>query len=575
MTNNPIATATDRNQDTYDRLYVSLLDNLGALQILIAICGNDRQRYAIIDRYENELSSVAQCLRASLNPKEPSLKRAIETAVAQATPRLDHIFIASVTGAEQLDSTSLPQFFGYLQWTREGLRSLTMPIVLWLPDHLLPRIAKQSPDFWSWRNGVFIFEPEPETSPDQSSPLDTATPAIGSRSLPPETRDTPLLFSIAQLEDSLARAITQWGAESQNLAPLYAQVGAAYKDRFQAGECVDREQEVARSEALLKKAIDLQTEQPQPLATSLNNLAELYRSMGRYEEALPLYQRSLSIREEQLGANHPDTATSLNNLAELYYYMGRYEEALPLFQRSLSIREEQLGANHPDTATSLNNLAALCYSMGRYEEALPLYQRSLSIREEQLGANHPDTANSLNNLAELYYYMGRYEEALPLYQRSLSICEEQLGANHPDTATTLNNLAGLYDSMGRYEEALPLYQRSLSIREEQLGANHPDTATSFNNLAGLYRSMGRYEEALPLYQRSLSIWEEQLGANHPNTADSLFNLAVLYHQTQRRTDALTTLQRAIKIYKQKLGNDHPTTKAALSWLEVIEDAKLD
>ena len=359
MTDNPIATVTDRNQDTYDRLYVSLLDNLGALQILIAICGNDRQRYAIIDRYENELSSVAQCLRASLNPKEPSLKRAIETAVAQATPRLDHIFIASVTGAEQLDSTSLPQFFGYLQWTREGLRSLPMPIVLWLPDHLLPRIAKQSPDFWSWRNGVFIFEPEPETNPDQSSPLDTATPAIGSRSRSSETRDTPLLFSIAQLEDSLARAITQWGAESQNLAPLYAQVGAAYKDRFQAGECVDREQEVARSKALLKKAIDLQTEQPQPLATSLNDLAGLYRSMGRYEEALPLYQRSLSICEEQLGANHPYTATSLFNLAVLYHQTQRPTDALTTLQRAIKIYRQTLGNDHPNTKAALSWLEVI------------------------------------------------------------------------------------------------------------------------------------------------------------------------------------------------------------------------
>ena len=33
--------------------------------------------------------------------------------------------------------------------------------------------------------------------------------------------------------------------------------------------------------------------------------------MGRYEEALPLYQRSLGIREQALGANHPDTAGSL------------------------------------------------------------------------------------------------------------------------------------------------------------------------------------------------------------------------------------------------------------------------
>lgn len=37
----------------------------------------------------------------------------------------------------------------------------------------------------------------------------------------------------------------------------------------------------------------------------------------KYDEALPLYERSLSIRKGVLGSNHPDVANSLNNLAEL------------------------------------------------------------------------------------------------------------------------------------------------------------------------------------------------------------------------------------------------------------------
>ncbi len=41
------------------------------------------------------------------------------------------------------------------------------------------------------------------------------------------------------------------------------------------------------------------------LPLSLNNLASLYHSQGRYDEAEPLYQRSLAIREKALGENHP------------------------------------------------------------------------------------------------------------------------------------------------------------------------------------------------------------------------------------------------------------------------------
>ena len=54
------------------------------------------------------------------------------------------------------------------------------------------------------------------------------------------------------------------------------------------------------------------------MATSLNNLAGLYDSLGDYAKAEPLYKRALAIWEKALGPDHPDVATSLNNLAALY-----------------------------------------------------------------------------------------------------------------------------------------------------------------------------------------------------------------------------------------------------------------
>ena len=48
--------------------------------------------------------------------------------------------------------------------------------------------------------------------------------------------------------------------------------------------------------------------------------------MGRYEEAEPLYRQAMEIRRTALGEEHPDFATSLNNLAELHRAMGRSED---------------------------------------------------------------------------------------------------------------------------------------------------------------------------------------------------------------------------------------------------------
>jgi CHAT domain-containing protein len=165
------------------------------------------------------------------------------------------------------------------------------------------------------------------------------------------------------------------------------------------------------------------------VATSLNNLALLYRAQGNYEAAEPLFQRSLRIRETALGPEHPDVATSLNNLALLYRAQGNYEAAEPLFQRALRIYETALGPEHPDVATSLNNLAALYDDQGNYEAAEPLYQRALQIYETALGTDHPRVALSLNNLAALYSAQGNVAEAVSYLARGLAVQEQHLEVN--------------------------------------------------------------------------------------------------------------------------------------------------
>ena len=103
------------------------------------------------------------------------------------------------------------------------------------------------------------------------------------------------------------------------------------------------------------------------------------------------------MRQQLLGDNHPHVATSLNNLAALYYSQGRYTEAEPLYLEALDLYKRLLGDNHPDVAQSLNNLAYLYNSQGRYTEAEPLYLEAINIFRERLGENHPHTQTVYQN----------------------------------------------------------------------------------------------------------------------------------------------------------------------------------
>ena len=82
-----------------------------------------------------------------------------------------------------------------------------------------------------------------------------------------------------------------------------------------------------------------------------------------------MYQRALEIREQMLGAQHPDTATSLNNLANLYRKQEKYELAEPLYQRAISIFERTFGDEHPNTRAGRRNYVILLRAMGHEEEA--------------------------------------------------------------------------------------------------------------------------------------------------------------------------------------------------------------
>ncbi|HWO20054.1 MAG TPA: tetratricopeptide repeat protein [Kofleriaceae bacterium] len=305
------------------------------------------------------------------------------------------------------------------------------------------------------------------------------------------------------------------------------------------------------------------------VAASLNNLGLLYQEQGAYARTEPLLVRALAIWEKALGAMHPDVAASLNNLAGLYQAQGAYARAEPLLVRALAIWEKALGAMHPDVAVSLNNLAMLYLDQGAYVRAEPLLARALAIREKSLGAMHPDVATSLNNLAALYQAQGAYARAEPLYVRALAILEKALGAMHPDVALSLNNLAALYEAQSTYARAEPLYVRALAILEKTLGAMHPNVALSLNNLAALYREQGAYARAEPLLDRALAIREKTLGAMHPDVANSLDNLALLYKTQGAYARAEPLYVRALAIREKTLGAMHPDVAISLNNLATV------
>ena len=305
------------------------------------------------------------------------------------------------------------------------------------------------------------------------------------------------------------------------------------------------------------------------VATILNNLAMLYLSLGNYAQAEPMCKRALRIMKRSFGFGHPNVAVSLNNLAGVYHGLGDYVKAEALYKRALAINEKAFGSEHPDVATNLNNLAGLYRDLGEYAKAASLYKRGLAICEKVLGPEHPHVARSLHNLAALYRSVGYYAEAKPMYKRALKITKKALGPEHPDVATCLNGLAGVCHLLADYAKAEVLYKEALTIYENVLGPEHPSVTTSLNNLALLYLSLGNYTKAASLCKRALAIDEKILGPEHPDVATSLNNLAALYLQLEDYAKAESLYKRALAIDEKILGPEHPGVAGSLQDLAAL------
>ena len=212
----------------------------------------------------------------------------------------------------------------------------------------------------------------------------------------------------------------------------------------------------------------------------------------------------MAIDEKTLGPEHPVIATALNNLAALYRTIGRYAEAEQLYKRTLAIYEKAFGPEHPGVAIALHNLAALYFTTGRYAEAEQLYKRALAIGEKVVGPEHPGVATAVNNLAALYKTTGRYAEAEPLCRRALPIAKSsgnpallfEVQSNYSDLLKKQNNPeAAIFFGKQAVNTTQGLRANVSKLGKETLKSYTETVAQVYKRLANLLIEEGRLAEA--------------------------------------------------------------------------------
>lgn len=334
------------------------------------------------------------------------------------------------------------------------------------------------------------------------------------------------------------------------------------------------------------------------VASSINQLAFLYRMSGRYEEAFPLYQRSnelaaeiwgtrswqygmtqlglgvtqrglgnfaearttletaLEVTRASVGPEHPDVGWVLYQLGWLAFVEGKVFEARGLYEEVIDLFEASMDPDDPNLVAPYNDMAVVLTELGELDEALAMHEKVLDVRERTLGLDHPSVASTHDNMAVVLNDLDEPERALEHQERALRIREEVFGPERPEVAGTLNNIGMTLQSLGRFREAVERYEEAIRIEELVGGPLAQGLRNPLTNLGYLLRIAGYPERARPLLLRALDIGDETLGPDHPELTAALVNLGYVELDAERFEQALQLFQRAIDIDEAAFGAEH-------------------
>ena len=164
-------------------------------------------------------------------------------------------------------------------------------------------------------------------------------------------------------------------------------------------------------------------------------LADMYRSLGRYDDAEPLYGRLI---ERQPGD------------WRLYFARGAARERLGRWPEAEADFQEALRLS-PDQPDVLNYLGYSWVDRGdRVQEGMTLIQRALELR--------PLSGAIIDSLGWAYYRLGDYPRALDLLERAVEL--------EPADPTLNDHLGDVYWRMGRRIEARFQWERALGFEPD-------------------------------------------------------------------------------------------------------------
>jgi tetratricopeptide (TPR) repeat protein len=251
----------------------------------------------------------------------------------------------------------------------------------------------------------------------------------------------------------------------------------------------------------------------------LFNLAKDGAERGRYDAAIPSFERALEL--------NPESVRARTNLANALTRRGRLDEAVAQYRKALDANPQYIEAE--------TNLGVALAEQGKFGEAEACYRRALEMEPNYIEARadlgvalfrqgrpdesvaeleralavRPDFSQAHTNLGVVLIQKGKLDEAASHFERAL----QGDGANGEAQA----NLGMILLQKGRPDEAIPHLEKAVAIT--------PDSPELHTNLGGALAERGRLDQAIPHFQKAVAL--------SPDSAPFRANLAAALEQRGR------------------------------------------
>ena len=269
---------------------------------------------------------------------------------------------------------------------------------------------------------------------------------------------------------------------------------------------------------------------PDSLATvrAVRNLAALYWSSGKLEQAESLALRAETAFHDLPAATQADRSANRQILASIYLTQHRYADAENLLHGTLE---------DGDTANSVmaySNLAAAALGVRDNAKAEEYSRRALEVALRASAR----AASAARRVAQ------QPGPGVPLPgqvsggRELLSTGDRDLGGRAGSAASRpcargMMNLAAFYHERGREAGAEDLYARAAAILEQSLGRQNAEALVARNELADVLRAERRYTEAEKLSRATLGAMQSAFPAGDPRLERAQVNYVRLMEDTNR------------------------------------------